>query len=157
MAYVEFGRFEDTRTVGTRVPPWYQASSETCLPIRGIDDIVTARHAGLMLVRSLNFSGSRMALVITAISELARNMLLYANCGEIILCQVDYDSRDAVMVMATDNGPGIADLESALSGGYSTSGGWGLGLSGLSHIANKFAIKSQPEAGTEVIVIIAAA
>jgi serine/threonine-protein kinase RsbT len=110
-----------------------------------------------LLVQSLQFSGSRMALVITAISELARNMILYANCGEIALSQVEYDSRNAVVVTAEDSGPGIVDLQSVLSGGYSTSGGQGLGLSGLRHIVDKFQIKSQPGAGTQVVVTIASA
>ena len=157
MNHGEIARYEDAGTFGVRIPPWIEADSLISVAIDGIDDIVTARRAGQALVEGLQFSGSRKALVITAISELARNVLLYAGCGEIVLSRVVYNSRDAVMVIAKDKGPGIADLQSALSGGYSTSGGWGLGLSGLRHIADKFEIKSQPKAGTEVTIIITSA
>jgi len=157
MEHTEFESHQNARAMGVRMPLWYLASTSISVPVKGIEDIVKARQAGLKLVQDLGFSESRLALVITAISELARNMVLYADCGEIALSKVVYRSRDAIMVIAEDRGPGIADLETAISGGYSTSGGWGLGLSGLSHIADEFEIKSYPGVGTEVIVIITSA
>lgn len=124
--------------------------------IRETDDIVIARHVGRCLGKSLGCSDSKIALLTTAISELARNIILYAEKGEISVSEIRVGPSNAILIIANDNGPGIADVNCALTGGYSTSGGLGLGLSGLHQIADRFEIESRYGEGTCVKVIILA-
>jgi serine/threonine-protein kinase RsbT len=127
---------------------------ETRLAIRSNGDIVAARRNGTALVQQMGFSNSRITLVNTVISELARNILLYASVGEIVLSRLKGGAE--LKVTALDHGPGIENLPVVLAGGYSTSGGLGLGLSGLRRIVNEFDIKTQPGMGTQVNVSIRA-
>lgn len=129
-----------------------RAVPETRISIRSNEDIVTARRTGRMLVQKMGFSGSRITLVTTVLSELARNILLYGRGGEIVLSQLNGGAL--LNVTALDEGPGIENLPEALAGGYSTSGGLGLGLCGLQRIADEFAITTQPGKGTQVFVSI---
>ena len=89
------------------------------------DDIVIARQAGHELARQLGFSLTDVTMIATAISEIARNITSYAGRGEVLGLQFR-DGRQALVVRAEDDGPGIADVERALEDGYST--GRGLGL-----------------------------
>lgn len=133
-----------SRLAAERVDP------ETRITINTNEDIVKARRTGSLLVQKMGFSGSRVTLVTTVISELARNILLYAKAGEIVLSRLDDGAQ--LNVAALDRGPGIENLPVVLSGGYSTSGGLGLGLSGLRRIADEFEIKTQLGKGTQVFV-----
>ena len=90
-------------------------------------DIVTARQQGRTLAARLGFSLTEATLVATVISELARNILMYAGSGTIVLQTIDDRTPRGILIVASDHGPGIADVRLALSGGYSTSGGLGLG------------------------------
>lgn len=94
-------------------------------------DIVTARQEGRAVARKLGFSSTDLTVIVTAISELARNIVLYAQRGEIRLEIVQDGSRRGLQVIATDSGPGICDTRLAMRGGHSTSGGLGLGLPGV--------------------------
>ena len=123
---------------------------EAIISIQSTEDIAKARREGERLAAQLGFSESKTTLVTTAISELARNILFYAQRGEISLSKLASKSRRMVIVTAIDRGPGIADLDSAMKGGFSTSGGMGLGLSGLNHIMDSFDIDSRPGEGTRV-------
>jgi serine/threonine-protein kinase RsbT len=91
-----------------------------------------------------------VALVAAAISELARNVLLFAGRGEIVLTLVDQDDRRGIVVTAIDEGPGIPDIARALQDGYSTSGGLGLGLPGVKRVVDEFDITSHVGRGTTV-------
>ena len=118
-------------------------------------DVVSARRQGRILAEQLGFSVSEATLVATAISELARNIVLYAGSGEIRVGRVDGDGRCGIEIVAKDSGPGIADTALATNAGYSTSGGLGLGLGlpGVRRIMDEFQIDSEPEKGTMVKVI----
>ncbi len=120
--------------------------------IRTEADIVTARQQGRRLASQVGFSMSEQALIATAISELARNMVQYAGGGEVVLGRAEQGARRGVMVVARDQGPGIADLEHAMRDGFSTSGGLGLGLPGSKRLMDEFAIESAPGRGTTVTV-----
>jgi serine/threonine-protein kinase RsbT len=122
--------------------------------IGNMEDIVVARHAGRLLAQSLRFPSSRTTLITTAISELARNIVLYAGFGEIALSRVWRRTLTGVQVAALDDGPGIEDVQCILAGGYSTSGGLGLGLCGLKIIADDFRLESRPGQGTRVFVTV---
>jgi len=115
-------------------------------------DIVTARQKGRELAAQCGLSATDLAVVATAISELARNIVRYAVRGEIILRRVDNGSKRGVEVVATDDGPGISDVPLALQDGYSTSGGLGLGLPGVRRLMDEFDIVSKFGKGTTVTV-----
>lgn len=113
-------------------------------------DIVTARQKGRAVARDLGFSSTDLTLIATAISELARNILFYAQRGEMRLEIVRTESMVGLKVTAIDTGPGIPNIKLALQGGYSTSGGLGLGLPGVRRLMDEMVIESQVGKGTTV-------
>ena len=115
-------------------------------------DLVSARSAGRTLAEQAGFSSSELTLIATAISELARNIIEYANFGEIHLELVHNASTSGIRIVAKDSGPGISNIEQAIRGGYSTSGGLGLGLAGVRHIMDHFDLESNTGSGTCVTV-----
>ena len=123
---------------------------EMRVPILNDVDVVVARQKGRSLAAKLNFSLGDLALVATAISEVARNILLYAKQGEIILRLVENSNRHGIMVIAWDEGPGIPDIALAMQDGYSTGGGLGVGLPGARRLMDEFAIESHLGKGTTV-------
>jgi serine/threonine-protein kinase RsbT len=127
---------------------------KTRTPVETMEDIVTARQFGRLLAQELGFSTSRATLVTTVISELARNIVLYADAGEIILLHIERGSLEGIRIIAADHGPGIANIQHALMGGVSTSGGLGLGLTGVKQLADEFEVTSSPGIGTTVIISI---
>ncbi len=115
-------------------------------------DIVVARQKGRALAAALGFSMGASTLIATSISELARNIVSYAKCGEILLKKIHGSNREGIMVVARDEGSGIADLQLALRDGFSTSGSLGLGLPGVRRLMDEFEIVSQAGRGTTVTV-----
>lgn len=115
-------------------------------------DIVTARQKGRELASRCGFPTTDLAVIATAISELARNIVRYALHGEIVLRLVEDHIKRGVEVVATDDGPGIPDLNRAMQDGYSTSGGLGLGLPGTRRLMDEFEITSDFGKGTRVTV-----
>jgi serine/threonine-protein kinase RsbT len=120
--------------------------------INSDQDIVTARQKGRALAADLGFSTTDSILIATAISELARNIVSYAGKGEIALKAIHGSSRHGILVVASDDGPGIPDLVQAMRDGFSTSGSLGLGLPGVRRLMDDFQIASQPGGGTTVTV-----
>lgn len=115
-------------------------------------DIVRARHEGRKMAVELGFTSTDTVLIITAISELARNIVLYAKKGEIVLTQNLDGSRRAMVIQARDHGPGILDINKAMQDGFSTSSGLGFGLPGVRRLMDEFNIESAPGKGTVVTV-----
>ena len=114
-------------------------------------DVVTARQRGREVAARVGFSPTAATLVATVISELARNIVQFAERGEIMVCPVEQGDRSGVMIVARDVGPGIDDVTSALRDGYSTyRGGLGLGLPGSRRLMDEFDIVSEPGKGTTV-------
>jgi len=126
------------------------AGSEMSVAIASEDDVLTARRRGRELAVEAGFDDTSKTLIATAISELARNIVAYADVGRIELCIVDRDGRHGLTVVAADDGPGIPDVEQALQVGYSTSGGLGLGLPGSRRLMDEFAVASTVGEGTTV-------
>jgi len=120
--------------------------------INSDQDIVTARQRGRALATELGFSTGDATLIATAISELARNIVSYARKGDITLKIVQASSRQGVLIIASDSGPGIRDIPQALRDGFSTSGSLGLGLPGVRRLMDEFEITSKPGRGTIVTV-----
>lgn len=115
-------------------------------------DIVAARTHGRALALQLGFRPVEATLVATSISELARNILLYAKQGEIVIAPIENGTRRGLKVVASDEGPGIEDVGKALQDGYSTSGRLGLGLPGVRRLVDTFEIESRAGGGTMVVV-----
>jgi serine/threonine-protein kinase RsbT len=90
--------------------------------------------------------------LVTAASELARNTLDYGNGGEVEIARLGDSVRKGLRLTFSDQGPGIVDIEKALTDGYSTGGGLGLGLSGARRLSNEFSIDSAPGQGTRVMI-----
>jgi len=115
-------------------------------------DIVSARQKGRELASQCGFPTTDLAVIATAISELARNIVRYAVHGEVVLRILEANGKRGIEVMATDDGPGIADVALAMQDGYSTSGGLGLGLPGTRRLMDEFEVKSDFGKGTQVTV-----
>jgi serine/threonine-protein kinase RsbT len=113
-------------------------------------DIVVARQKGRELANHARFGLTDVALIATAISELARNILLYAQHGEIALALVNQSGKRGIVIVAADDGPGIPDVAQALRDGYSTSGRLGLGLPGVKRVMDEFDLVSRVGHGTIV-------
>lgn len=123
---------------------------EIHVPISSDADIVIARQQGRALAERIGFTGSNLAVVATAISEVARNIVEYAKRGEIVLKPVNQGGRQGLTVMARDQGPGIPDIALAMQDGYSTAKGLGLGLPGARRLMDEFEIISKVGRGTTV-------
>jgi serine/threonine-protein kinase RsbT len=123
---------------------------EIAVRINGDTDIVAARQKGRGLAATIGFSSSELTLIATAISELARNIVIYAKQGEIVLRLLERGEQRGVMVRARDQGPGIPDIRRALQGGFSTSRSLGLGLPGVRRLMDEFEIESRIGIGTTV-------
>jgi serine/threonine-protein kinase RsbT len=117
-------------------------------------DVVTARQRARALAVGLEMPSTDQTLLATAISEIARNITTYAVRGEVLIDLVrDARGRRGVRVVARDQGPGIEDLERALTDGYTTGGGLGLGLPGARRLVDEFDIKTAPGEGTTVTLV----
>jgi len=125
---------------------------ETRLTVKSDQDIVMARMRGRAMARQLGFQEASATLIATAISELARNILLYAKRGEVVLSAIDRGERRGLAVVARDEGPGIPDVARAMQDGYSTSGRLGLGLPGVRRLMDEFEVESLTGKGTTVTV-----
>jgi serine/threonine-protein kinase RsbT len=122
------------------------------LPIRSQEDIVRVRKATRENAIAQGFSLVDQTKLVTAASELARNTLDYGNGGEVEITRVLDGIRRGVRLTFSDEGPGIDDVAKALTDGYSTGGGLGLGLSGARRLSNEFSIDSAPRKGTRVMI-----
>jgi anti-sigma regulatory factor (Ser/Thr protein kinase) len=113
-------------------------------------DMVPARAQAREVAAELGFSRTDGTIIATAISEIARNILVHAKTGEIVIEAVRDGHRRGVRVAARDSGPGIADVEAALRAGYGSKGGLGLGLPGTKRLMDELEIVSEPGKGTTV-------
>src|SRR5262249_45743480 len=126
---------------------------EIRVAINSDQDIVLARQKGRSLALEAGFSAVDSTLIATAISELARNIVSYAQKGEIALQRLLNSHRQGISIVASDEGPGIPDIQLALRDGFSPSGSLGLGLPGVRRLVDEFQIFSTISKGTVVKVI----
>jgi anti-sigma regulatory factor (Ser/Thr protein kinase) len=120
------------------------------LEIAADTDIVEARGEGRALAARLGFSRTDATLIATAISEIGRNILHHAGRGEVSIAEAADDGLLGIEVVARDRGPGIGDVEQALSEGYASGNGLGLGLPGAKRLMDEFSIETEIGRGTTV-------
>jgi serine/threonine-protein kinase RsbT len=126
-------------------------AGEVRVPVQTDADVVSARKQGRELAAQAGFSATELTIIATAISEIARNIVMFAKRGEILVSLVGGENgRQGVTVVARDAGPGIPNLEQALQDGYSGYGGMGLGLPGSRRLMDEFEISSEVDKGTTV-------
>jgi serine/threonine-protein kinase RsbT len=123
---------------------------QTRVIVQGDGDVVMARQKARELAAGLGFTSTELTLLATAVSEVARNIVSYAQRGEVILKVVAEPGRQGVLVVAQDNGPGIADIDQAMRDGYSTGMSLGLGLPGARRLMDDFEVQSSVGVGTVV-------
>lgn len=130
-----------------------QTSAEPMrLPIRKDTDLTAVRQHVRALAQRLGFGLVQQTKLVTAASELARNTLLHGGGGVARISLVHGERGQGLSVSFVDSGPGIPDVGLALSDGYSTAGGLGMGLSGSRRLVHDFDLRSDPEGGTEVTI-----
>jgi serine/threonine-protein kinase RsbT len=128
-----------------------EAESQT--EINSAVDIVTARQRGRQLALDLGFNGADVTLIAAAISEVARNIVDHAKCGEILMSPVtsaNNGGKRGIQIIARDEGPGIRDVAQAMQYGYSTRKGLGVGLPGAKWLMDEFDIASEIGRGTTI-------
>jgi serine/threonine-protein kinase RsbT len=123
------------------------------LPVRSGEDVVKVRQAVRTLAMQIGFSLVDQTKVVTAASELARNTLTYGGGGEVRIERLNEGpKRNGLRLTFEDRGPGIANIDLALTDGYTTGTGLGLGLNGARKLSHEFDIWSQPGVGTRVTI-----
>lgn len=123
------------------------------LPLQSSEHVVVVRQAVRKRAVELGFSLVDQTKVITAASELARNAIQHGGGGEVTIDTLAEAGRRGLRLTFHDHGPGIADLERAMTDGFSTAGGLGLGLSGAKRLSHDFAVDSAPGQGTRVMIV----
>lgn len=122
------------------------------LAIRSSEDIVLARQKVRTLSSRLGYSVVNQTKLITAASELARNTLDYGGGGDLHIEQVAKGIRPGLRLTFEDQGPGIADVALAMTDGYTSGKGLGLGLSGAKRLCDEFEIQTEPGRGTRISI-----
>ena len=128
------------------------ASTDEMLPIQGDSDVVVVRQRVRNRATDLGFSLVEQTKIVTAASELARNVVVHGGGGTVRIEMMQNGSRRGLKLTFEDHGPGIADISLAMRDGYSTGGGLGLGLSGAKRLAGEFEISSVVGQGTRVTI-----
>lgn len=123
---------------------------EATIPIERDADIVTARQKGRELAAAVGFSSTEQTVIALAISEITRNIVTYAGRGKVFISRTEEGGRRGVLVIAADEGPGIADIELAMRDGYSTAQSLGVGLPGTRRIMDEFQVESSAGKGTTI-------
>lgn len=113
-------------------------------------DIVAARQLGRNEAKEVGFGTVDQARITTAISELARNIYLYAGKGKIIIERVTDGAMKGLIIIAADQGPGIPDLRKVMEDGYTTSGGLGAGMPGVKRLMDEFKVDTEVNVGTTI-------
>ncbi|WOV87085.1 anti-sigma regulatory factor [Sporosarcina oncorhynchi] len=114
-------------------------------------DIVAARQLGRNEAKQVGFGTVDQARITTAISELARNIYLYAGKGKIEIERITEAGLFGIKIIASDEGPGIPDLRKVMEDGFTTSGGLGAGMPGVKRLMDEFKVISEPGEGTTII------
>ncbi len=123
---------------------------EVRVPITSDADLVPARAQGRALAQALGFSQTDATLIATAISEIARNIVVHVGSGQIVMSGIHEPHRYGLVVVASDAGPGIPEIDVALEGGHTSAGSLGLGLPGARRLMDEFQVETDAGKGTTV-------
>jgi serine/threonine-protein kinase RsbT len=123
------------------------------LPIKTGSDVVSVRQRVRVWTLEMKFSLIEQTKIVTAASELARNTLEHGRGGEVEIALVSNGTRQGIQMAFSDKGPGIPDVKLALSDGYTTANGMGLGLGGSRRLMNEFEIETEVGRGTRITCI----
>jgi len=115
-------------------------------------DIVRIRQTVRKLTQELGFSLVDQTKMVTAASELARNTVVYGGGGEVLLDVLTESPKTGLRLQFVDHGPGIPDIGLAMTDGWTSGNGLGLGLTGAKRLSNEFSIESEPGHGTRVTI-----
>ncbi len=118
--------------------------------IRSDLDIVIARTLARDTAKALGFGAIDQARIATAVSELARNIFLYAGSGSVTVREIEKSGRKGIEIVCEDQGPGIANLDLAMQDGFTTSRGMGMGLPGAKRLMDQFEVKTKEGEGTTI-------
>jgi serine/threonine-protein kinase RsbT len=129
-----------------------QTTKTETAPVRSSADVVSVRHLVRRWAVELGFTLVEQTKIVTAASELARNMIDYGGGGELVLESLDDGTRKGLRLVFQDQGPGIPDIQAALRDGFTSGSGMGLGLGGAKRLSNEFDIQSAPGQGTRVTI-----
>lgn len=113
-------------------------------------DVVQIREHAREIAGAIGFSANDRTLITTVVSEICRNIIEYAQKGEVSIKHLHLNSKRGICITASDDGPGIADVKKAMEDGYSTGRGMGVGLPGSKRIMDAFEIESKPGEGTNI-------
>lgn len=120
--------------------------------IKGSEDVVLARQIAREMAKELGFGLADQTRITTAVSELSRNIYLYAGTGRVVVKALSESAKKGIQIIAEDKGPGIPDIEMAMQDGYSTNKSLGQGLPGTRRLMDEFEIKSEVGKGTTVTI-----
>jgi len=129
-----------------------QITKSETLSVRNPGEVVSVRHAVRKWAVDIGLTLVEQTKIVTAASELARNMVDYGGGGTMTLELLDDGIRRGLRLTFADQGPGINDIDSALRDGFTTGGGMGLGLGGAKRLSNEFSIQSAPGQGTRIVI-----
>jgi serine/threonine-protein kinase RsbT len=129
-----------------------QTTRSETVSVRGPAEVVSVRHAVRKWAVELGLTLVEQTKIVTAASELARNMVDYGGGGTLTLEHIDDGIRRGLRLTFEDHGPGIPDVDTALRDGYTTGGGMGLGLGGAKRLSNEFSIQTAPGEGTRISI-----
>lgn len=124
----------------------------TAIPVKAAEDVVRVRQAVRTQAVECGFSLVDQTKLVTAASEIARNTIEYGGGGTLELQALREGVKRGVRLTFTDHGPGIPDIARAMTDGYTSGGGLGLGLSGAKRLSNEFDVQSTPGKGTRVML-----
>jgi serine/threonine-protein kinase RsbT len=122
------------------------------LTVKAGEEVVSVRQCVRDFAIDARLSLVDQTKLVTAASELARNMVVYGGGGHVVVEHVEADGRAGVRLTFEDQGPGISDITAALRDGFTTGGGLGLGLGGAKRLVQDFEIRSAPGQGTTVVI-----
>ncbi|HEX6083826.1 MAG TPA: anti-sigma regulatory factor [Thermoanaerobaculia bacterium] len=122
------------------------------IPVRSSAEVVSVRHLVRRWAVELGFTLVEQTKIVTAASELARNMVDYGGGGTMTVEALEEDARKGLRLIFEDQGPGIPDIDMALRDGFTSGSGMGLGLGGSKRLSNEFEIRSAPGEGTRVAI-----
>jgi serine/threonine-protein kinase RsbT len=121
--------------------------------IRSAEDVLSARKAGRISATAVGFRDAEITAIVTAISEVARNIVEYANSGEVIMLRIQKGNERGLRIIAVDKGRGIGDVQAVMEAGYVGNSERSMGLSRAKWLMDAFEIDSQPGQGTTVTMV----